>query len=45
MVEGSKKTYVKPELIEYGTISQLTEVLGMTFPTDAAFTGSMPAMA
>lgn len=38
---NAKKPYEKPQLIEYGTVSELTQVLGMTFITDSLFTGSM----
>ena len=40
-VQIRKKEYEKPRLVEYGTVSKLTRELGMTFSTDAAFTGSM----
>jgi len=40
MVEA-KKPYEKPQLTEYGTVSELTQVLGASFLTDSSFTGSM----
>jgi hypothetical protein len=35
-----KKVYEKPRLVEYGTVSELTQYKGDSFLTDAAFTGS-----
>lgn len=37
----AKKPYQKPQLTEYGTVSDLTQVVGSSFLTDTAFTGSM----
>ena len=41
MLNGPKLSYTKPTLIEYGTVSQLTQNRGMSFLSDSNFTGSM----
>ena len=40
----AKLPYESPQLTEYGTVTELTDALGMTFQTDSTFAGSMEPM-
>ena len=39
--EGQRSTYERPEITDFGKVSVVTGSTGMTFLTDANFTGSM----
>lgn len=38
---AQNRAYTRPKLTNWGTIADLTKVLGMTFTTDVEMTGSM----
>ena len=39
--EGQRSTYERPEVSDFGKVSVVTGAVGMTYLTDAEFTGSM----
>jgi hypothetical protein len=41
MNHGRARAYVTPSITDFGKVSVVTGAVGMTFLTDAAFTGSM----